>query len=83
MKTILFASSIFFLLGLKLSSIIDIRGKAGAVENIITNKIIKQKPAKALHLFKDSEQDDEKKDETKKEADIQKAEPEKQEKTDN
>jgi hypothetical protein len=58
MKTILFASSIFFLLGLKLSSFIDFRGKSGAVENIITNKIIQKKPVQALPLFKDSEKEE-------------------------
>jgi hypothetical protein len=66
MKTILFASSIFFLLGLKLSSFIDFRGKSGAVENIITNKIIQKKPVNALPLFKDSEQEEEKKTDDKK-----------------
>lgn len=55
MKTIVFFSSIFFLLGLKLSNIINLPGKIEAVDTIITNKIIQSKPAKALPLFKDSE----------------------------
>ena len=61
MKTILFASSIFFLLGLKLSSFIDFRGKSGAVDKILTNEIIQKKPVHAIPLFKDSEQEEEKK----------------------
>jgi hypothetical protein len=66
MKTILFASSIFFLLGLKLSSFIDLRGKTGAVDKIITNKIIPKKPVNAIPLFKDAEQEEEKKTDDKK-----------------
>lgn len=57
MKATLFLSSIFFLLGLKISSLIDLRGKANAVDNIITSKIIQSKPVKALPLFKDSEEE--------------------------
>lgn len=56
MKTILFLSSIFFLLGLKVSSLIDIRGKASAVDQIITTKIIRSKPVKAFPLFSGSEE---------------------------
>lgn len=56
MKATLFLSSIFFILGLKISSLIDLRGKANAVDQIITNQIIKSKPVKALPLFKDSEE---------------------------
>lgn len=59
MKTAVVISSIFFLLGLKLSNIIDIRGKAEVVDTIITNKIIKSKPVKALPLFKDNESETE------------------------
>lgn len=55
MKTIVFFSSIFFLLGLKLSNIINLPGKIEAVDTMITNKIIQSKPTKALPLFKDSE----------------------------
>ena len=57
MKATLFLSSIFFILGLKISSLIDLRGKANAVDQIITNKIINSKPVKALPLFKDSEEE--------------------------
>ncbi len=66
MKTILFASSIFFLLGLKLSSFIDIKSKTAAIEHIITNKILQKKPVEALPLFKDSEQEEEKKTDNQK-----------------
>ncbi|SHE74693.1 hypothetical protein SAMN05444274_102272 [Mariniphaga anaerophila] len=58
MKTIVAFSSIFFLLGLKISSFIDLRGKAQAVDTIITNKIIQTKPVQALPLFNDSEKED-------------------------
>ena len=59
MKATLFLSSIFFLLGLKVSSIIDLRGKANAVDNIITTKIIKSNPIKAFPLFKDTNNNEE------------------------
>lgn len=59
MKTAVIISSIFFLLGLKLSNIIDIRGKAEVIDTIITNKIIKSKPVKAIPLFKDNESETE------------------------
>ena len=55
MKTVVFFSSIFFLLGLKLSNIINLPEKVDAVDNIITNKIIQSKPVQAIPLFKDSE----------------------------
>lgn len=55
MKAVVVISSIFFLLGLKLSNIIDLRGKAEAVDTMITNKIIKSKPVQALPLFKETE----------------------------
>jgi hypothetical protein len=68
MKATLFLSSIFFLLGLKVSSLIDLRGKANAVDKIITNKIINSKPVNAIPLFKDSEEKEEiKEDKTQKE----------------
>lgn len=62
MKATLFLSSIFFLLGLKISSFIDIRGKANAVDKIITNKIINSKPVKALPLFNDTKEETNAKD---------------------
>lgn len=65
MKATLFLSSLFFLLGLKVSSIIDLRGKANAVDNIITTKIIKSSPIKAFSFFKDSKVTDENKTEKK------------------
>ena len=57
MKATLLLSSIFFLLGLKISSFIDIRGKANVVDKIITNKIINSKPVKALPLFNDTNEE--------------------------
>ncbi len=63
MKATLFLSSLFFLLGLKISNLVDLRGKANVVDQIIVNKIINSKPVKALPLFNDSEQETEKKEE--------------------
>ncbi len=57
MKAIVLISSIFFLLGLKLSSVIDLRKKAETVDTLITTKIIQSKPVKALPLFGDSEKE--------------------------
>lgn len=56
MKATLFLSSIFFLLGLKISTLIDLRGKANAVDQIITNQILKSKSLIALPLFQDAEE---------------------------
>lgn len=55
MKTVVLFSSIFFLLGLKLSNIINLPEKVDAVDKMITNKIIQSKPVKALPLFKETE----------------------------
>ncbi|MEE4285254.1 MAG: hypothetical protein V2I31_03865 [Mariniphaga sp.] len=62
MKTVVLFSSIFFLLGLKLGNILNLPGKADAVDKIITNKIIQSKPIKALPLFNDSETETEEKE---------------------
>jgi hypothetical protein len=56
MKTIILFSSFFFFLGLKIGNIIDLRGKAGNVDKIITNKILQSKPVKALPLFNSEEE---------------------------
>jgi hypothetical protein len=64
MKTIVFISFIFFLLGLKLSNIINLPGKVEAVDTIITGKIIQSKPAKALPLFSESETEEQAKTKT-------------------
>jgi len=66
MKAVVVFSSIFFLLGLKLSSIIDFRTKAEAVDTLITNKIMQSKPVKSLPLFKDSENEAKETEETEK-----------------
>jgi hypothetical protein len=71
MKAIILFSSFFFFLGLKIGNIIDLRGKAGNVDKIITNKILQSKPVKALQLFKNE-------DEAPKSEDKNKQEPEKQ-----
>lgn len=59
MRTTLFLSSIFFLLGLWISNLVDLRGKANAVDQIIVNTIVNSKPVKAMPLFKDGEQENE------------------------
>ena len=59
MKTIVFFSSLFFFLGLKVSNLIDLRGKTEAVETIITNKLKQSNPVKAIPLFRDSENETE------------------------
>lgn len=76
MKTIVFFSSIFFLLGLKLSNIINLPEKIEAVDKIITNKIIQSKPVKALPLFKDSETEVQEKEGTEKQENTSKPQPE-------
>ena len=62
MKATLFLSSIFFLLGLKVSSLLDIHGKASAVDQIISTRIMNSKPLNAVPFFKSSEDNNEVKD---------------------
>ncbi len=50
MKAIILISSIFYILGLKISNKIDIVKKANPVEKIITNTISATKPAKSIHF---------------------------------
>ncbi|MGC9354106.1 MAG: hypothetical protein ACP5D9_09730 [Mariniphaga sp.] len=76
MKAVVIISSIFFLLGLKLSSIIDLRSKAEAVDTLITTKITQVKPLKAISLFKDSETVVEKKEGTEKQETTKQPKPE-------
>jgi hypothetical protein len=76
MKAVVIISSIFFLLGLKLSSIIDLRSKAEAVDTLITTKITQVKPLKAISLFKDSETVTEKKEGTEKQETTKQPKPE-------
>jgi transcription antitermination factor NusA-like protein len=52
MKAIILISSIFYILGLKISNKIDIVKKANPIEKIITNSLVPVKPAKAI-VFKD------------------------------
>lgn len=56
MKTILFVSTLFFLLGLKISKLIDFSEKVNVIDKIVTNQIMKVKSLDALPLFKDSEE---------------------------
>ena len=65
MKAILFLSSLFFLLGLKISNMIDLDGKVNVLDKVITNKIINSKPVKALPLFKEQEKESPVKEENK------------------
>lgn len=76
MKTIVFFSSIFFLLGLKLSNIINLPGKIEAVDTMITNKIIQSKPAKAIPLFSESETEEKEKEGTEKQENSNQPKPE-------
>lgn len=62
MKTTLFLSSIFFLLGLKVSSLINLHEKASTVDQIISTKIMNSKPINAVPFFKDSKDIDSVKD---------------------
>lgn len=75
MKAIILISSIFFLLGLKISSILDLPGKArAAVEISITEKIKQSTPVKSLQMFKESESETQ----DKEQPDAEEVSPEKQ-----
>lgn len=52
MKAIILISSIFYILGLKISNKIDLVKKSNPVDKIITNKITAEKQSKAFY-FKD------------------------------
>ncbi len=52
MKAIILISSIFFALGLKISSTINFPGKMAPVDSVVTKETPKTKPAKALRIFK-------------------------------
>ncbi len=55
MRAIFLISSVFFLLGLKLSSKIDFGKRINPVNSIISTKILQKKPSKAIHLFSSPE----------------------------
>lgn len=76
MRTIVFISFIFFLLGLKLSNMINLPGKVEAVDTIITGKIIQSKPAKTLPLFSESETEEQEKTETENQKTTNQSKPE-------
>lgn len=50
MKAIILISSIFYILGLKISNQIDIVKKSNPVDTIITNKITPTPPSKTIYL---------------------------------
>lgn len=52
MKAIILISSIFYILGLKISNQIELVKKCNPVDTIITNKITPALPTKTIH-FKD------------------------------
>ena len=50
MKAIILISSIFYILGLKISNHIELVKKCNPVDTIITNKITTTSPSKAVHF---------------------------------
>ncbi len=56
MKTVLFVSTLFFLLGVKISKLIDFGDKVNVIDKIVNSQIIKAKPLDAFQLFKDTEE---------------------------
>lgn len=50
MKAIILISSIFYILGLKISNKIDLVKKSNPVDTIITNKITSQTPSKTIYI---------------------------------
>ena len=50
MKAIILISSIFYILGLKISNQIDLVKKSNPVDTIITNKISPMPPSKTIYL---------------------------------
>lgn len=75
MKAVILISSIFYIIGLKVSSQIDLAGKSNPVDTLISNKIIQQQPAEAVQVFPSEENnagvDSMKHEETLKEEDNQ------------
>jgi hypothetical protein len=55
MKAVILISSIFYIIGLKVSNRIDLVGKSNPVDTLISNKIIPQQPAKAVQVFQTEE----------------------------
>ncbi|HKI89335.1 MAG TPA: hypothetical protein VKA38_09925 [Draconibacterium sp.] len=50
MKAIILISSIFYILGLKISNHIDLVKKCNPVETVITNKITTTQPSKTVYF---------------------------------
>lgn len=55
MKAIILISSIFYILGLKISNKIDFVKKSNPVDKIITHKIISDKPSKSFFYNSETE----------------------------
>jgi len=59
MKAVILISSIFYIIGLKVSNQIDLVGKSNPVDTLISNKIIPHHPSKAVHIFQYDENSNE------------------------
>ncbi len=55
MKAVILISSIFYIIGLKVSSNINLVGKSNPVDTLISNKIIPYQPAKSVQIFQSDE----------------------------
>ncbi|HKL32239.1 MAG TPA: hypothetical protein VJ919_06890 [Tangfeifania sp.] len=55
MKAVILISSIFYIIGLKVSSQIDLAGKSNPVDTLISTKIIPLQPAKSVQIFQSDE----------------------------
>lgn len=51
MKAVILISSIFYIIGLKVSNQIDLVGKSNPVDTLISNKIVRQQPANSVQVF--------------------------------
>lgn len=55
MKAVILISSIFYIIGLKVSTNINLVGKSNPVDTLISNKIIPYQPAKSVQIFQSDE----------------------------
>lgn len=55
MKTVILISSIFYIIGLKVSSQIDLAGKSNPVDTLISTKVIPLQPAQSVQIFQSDE----------------------------
>ena len=51
MKAVILISSIFYIIGLKVSNQIDLAGKSNPVDTLISTKIIPLQPTKSVQVF--------------------------------